>query len=447
MRYPQLSFARVIVLLALGGLFSGNGLSAAEPVNTRMASTQGTESGKKLKRVEVGVEARWRGGFRDNLDFRPTDDFDYSVGQRVRIHLLLRVHPHLNFLVVGQDVWLFGAENDKVIHNLATNLHEVYLVWKPRGNERWELCAGRQEFAYGHERLVGAFGWDNVGRSFDAVRLRYRHAAWTSDFFWARLVDIRRAGAPHRPGNRDLYGVYLTRAPEGSVARMEFYGFFFHDGLRMEGELSTVPDTTRIFTVGFRRAWAPATGPRYEVENAWQFGERGPNHHRAVAVVASAGYAWGGRLRPSLTFEYDFAGGDKNPTDGRSSEFHNLFPTNHLHYGYADLVGLRNLHDFRLTATIQVHPKIILQVDYHRFLLARRRGPWKNAGGRIMGFDPLGEAGRDLGQEFDFTARISLGEHLSFLAGYSVFLPGRFAIRTRGRETHHFGYIQTALRF
>ena len=76
-----------------------------------------------------------------------------------------------------------------------------------------------------------------------------------------------------------------------------------------------------------------------------------------------------------------------------------------------------------------------------------RRGPWKSATGRLLGFDPTGEAGRDLGQEVDFTARVPVNTHLSFLGGYSVFRPGRFAVRTRGPETHHFGYIQTTVRF
>ena len=87
---------------------------------------------------------------------------------------------------------------------------------------QWSFRAGRQELSYGDERLVGAFGWDNLGRSFDAARLRYRTGAWVNDFFWSRLVDVRRGGAPHRPGNRDLYGNYLTWAPQESPGRTEF---------------------------------------------------------------------------------------------------------------------------------------------------------------------------------------------------------------------------------
>ncbi len=401
----------------------------------------------KPEAVEVSVELRWRSEFRDNADFRPTDDFDFSTGQRIRLKLRVRAHPQLSFFLEGQDVWLFGAEQDKIVHSWGTNLYQAYLDWKPAGSTQWEVRAGRQELVYGRERLVGAFGWDNVGRSFDGARLRYHRGSWTRDFFAARLVDVRRGGAPHRPGSRDLYGAYFMRAPQDKPGRTELYGIYFHDGLKRMGELGGGFLDTDIFTVGFRRAHTPATSFRYEVENAWQFGKRGPDSHRGVALIATAGYAWGGRWQPELGFEYDFATGDDDPADGRSHEFENLFPTNHSHYGYADLVGLRNLHDFRVHAGVKLHARLTLESDYHRFLLAAKRGPWKNAGGSVLGFDPSGQSGRDLGQEVDFTARIPVHKHLNLLAGYSFFLPGRFAERARGPETHDFAYIMTTVRF
>ncbi|MDA2913381.1 alginate export family protein [Acidobacteriia bacterium AH_259_A11_L15] len=398
--------------------------------------------------MEAGIELRWRNEFRENGDFRSPEDFDHFLGQRLRIHLRVRAHAHLNFYVEGQDVWLFGAERDKIIHNTATNLHQAYLDWRPGGSDQWSFRAGRQELSYGDERLVGAFGWDNVGRSFDAARLRYRTGAWVNDFFWSRLVDVPRGGAPHRPGNRDLYGNYLTWAPRESPGRVEFYGFFLRDGLRTVGERPLdAGQATRIFTLGFRRSYEPSTDWRYGFEHTWQFGHRGPDRHRAAMLVARGAYAWGGDYEPRVGLEYDFATGDDNRADGNSREFNNLFPTNHKFYGYADLLGLRNLHALRLSASVRLHPRLRVDADYHRFLLVARRGPWKNAGGRVLGLDPTGEAGRDLGQEVDLTFRVLLHSQLSFMAGYSVFLPGRFAARTRGPETHHFGYIQTMLRF
>jgi hypothetical protein len=390
---------------------------------------------------------RWRFEFRDNLDFRSPNDFDFFVGQRLRLTLQARLHSHLRAFVQGEDVWLFGSETDKIGHNLSTNLHQAYLDWKPWGTTNWNLLVGRQEFIYGEERLVGAFNWDNVGRSFDAARLRYRRGAWTNDFFWGRLAKVPRGNLPSRPGNQDLYGVYLTRVSPRGSASTELYGLFLRDGLRTAGERRTAPQTTRVFTLGFRRLVQPKSGWWYGVENAWQFGHRGPDSHGAVALSSKTGYTWTKRWQPALQFEYNFATGDHDPTDGNSNEFNNLFPTNHPFYGYADLEGWRNLHNFRLMAAARLHPKLTVEADYHRFLLASRRGAWKSATGIVLGFDPTGESGRDVGQEVDLTLRLPLHKHFSLLAGYSFFLPGRFAARTRGPETSQFGYIMPTLRF
>jgi hypothetical protein len=435
-----------LLLLALG--FAAPAQAEEPKPAGKDKEKQESPQASKSERFEFGLELRWRAEFRDNADLKPADDFDSFLGQRIRAHLRIRIHPHLTAFVQGQDVWLFGAESDKVIHNLGTNLYQAYLDWRPAGSERWELRAGRQELVYGEERLVGAFGWDNVGRSFDGARLRLRSGSWSSDFLGSRLVDVRRNGAPHRPGNQDLYGVYSTRAKKDSPARTEIYALYLHDGLKTRGENpSGTFQPTDIVTVGFRHLRQPKTGWRYSLEHAWQFGERGPDAHRAAMVVATGGYAWGGRWQPRLQMEYDFATGDTDPADGHSREFNNLFPTNHIYYGYADLAGLRNLHDFRLTASARLHPRLTLEADYHRFLLAARRGPWKNAGGRVLGFDPTGAAGRDLGQELDVTLRAPVHARVGLLAGYSLFLPGRFATVTRGPEPHHFGYLQTTIRF
>jgi hypothetical protein len=420
---------------------------AQQPAQPSPQTPPAEEVAAAPKRVEVGAELRWRWEARDNADFQTADDFDQFLGHRLRLQLLVRLSPALDLFVMPQDVWLVNAASDKVVHDLNTNLYQAYFEWKPGGGERAELRAGRQALAYGGERLVGAFGWDNVGRSFDGARLRVHATGWQHDFLWVRQVEVRRGGRPAREGHQDLSGVYLRRGWNRGADGLEIYGLFLRDGLRTGGELGGAPQPARIFTAGLRRVHQPAAGWRYSVEHAGQVGARGPDPHRAAMAVVTGGYAWAGRWRPRVGGEYAFATGDGAPTDGRSREFHNLFPTNHLYYGYADLVGLRNLHNLRGTAAAAMHPKVTLELDYHRFWLASARGAWKNAGGRVLGFDPSGASGRDLGQELDLTLRWAAHKHFGLMAGYSMFFPGRFARATRGPETHRFGFVQTVLRF
>jgi hypothetical protein len=50
------------------------------------------------------------------------------------------------------------------------------------------LKVGRQELAYGDERLVGAFAWNNIGRVFDAAKLCWQNSWFGVDFFTSRVV-------------------------------------------------------------------------------------------------------------------------------------------------------------------------------------------------------------------------------------------------------------------
>src|SRR6185295_11046498 len=50
------------------------------------------------------------------------------------------------------------------------------------------LKVGRQELSYGDERLVGAFAWNNIGRVFDAAKVRWQNAWFGADFFTSRTV-------------------------------------------------------------------------------------------------------------------------------------------------------------------------------------------------------------------------------------------------------------------
>lgn len=424
-----------------GGVISG-------PASPATAQNSKTENKEPPQRIQLSVELRLRNELRDNADFKPADDFDHSFGERLRINLRANLHPRFALFVQAQDVWVADSNTDKTVHDLATNLHQAFFNWQLAGTNRWEFRGGRQEFVYGEERLIGAFSWDDVGRSFDAARLRNRTGAWTNDFFWGRQVDVRRNGARARAGAQDLSGAYLTREPKGSTSRVDLYGLFLRDGLRTSGEIAGAPkETVRLGTFGFRWMRKPKTGWRYSLEHAWQFGRRGPDAHRAVMLIGTAGFAWAGRWQPRVQVEYDFATGDGNPADGKSREFHNLFPTNHPYYGYADLVGLRNMHAVRGTGALSLHSKVSLEFDYHHLFLASPRGPWKNAAGRVLGFDSLGRFGRDLGHEVDVTLRFPVHKYLGFMAGYSAFIPGRFASQNRGPETHHFSYIQTTVQF
>ena len=96
-----------------------------------------------IKTLEGGLGIRLRYEVRDNADSQPANDFDDFVGQRVRLHLRARAHPMLSVSSKRKTYDLSTPPTDRIIHGLATKLHQAYLDWQLPGNCRWGLCAGR----------------------------------------------------------------------------------------------------------------------------------------------------------------------------------------------------------------------------------------------------------------------------------------------------------------
>jgi hypothetical protein len=81
---------------------------------------------------------------------------------------------------------LFGAEGDDTF--------DLRQAWIEFGNPKefpLTLKVGRQILSYGDERLIGAFDWNNIGRTFDAVKLRWEEKTWWLDAFASSVVCAR----------------------------------------------------------------------------------------------------------------------------------------------------------------------------------------------------------------------------------------------------------------
>jgi len=138
---------------------------------------------------------------------------------------------------------------------------------------------------------------------------------------------------------------------------------------------------------------------------------------------------------PQLGLEYNFASGDRNPADGRHGTFDNLFPTNHRLYGFMDLFSLQNLHNLRLSGSLQPHARVTLTADVHAFWLAdtgdsfytvggTRRSGIGTTPGTGYGINPANSS--HVGTELDFTATWKMTRHATTQAGYSHFFVGDY---------------------
>ncbi|MBI3933435.1 MAG: alginate export family protein [Acidobacteria bacterium] len=394
------------------------------------------------QKVQFGAEIRFRPETRSN--FSQKNNVNAVLLQRIRLDARLRLNDNVTGLIQLQDSRLWGQEVSTISNETNFDLHQGYLQVANFFGPQLTLRAGRQELSYGNQRLIGAFGWDNIGRSFDAGKLIFGGTSLSADLFAGRLVDRRNSG--RGDDSQDLIGLYGRIGQTNAKIGLEPYLLYLRDGLEIAGE-KTGRESTKILTLGFRHFGNLGSGFSYDLENAFQVGQRGPDTQRAAALAAQARYRFGGRVAPEFGFEYDYATGDGKSTDGRSQEFHNLFPTNHLHYGSADYLGWRNMQDFKPYFSFALRPNMRAEFAYHRFLLVEKTGVWTNAGGAQLGIDRSGRLGTDLGHEIDITFTFPLYEHLRMLPGYSLFIPGKFARGTQGPRAIQFAYWQTLVTF
>jgi hypothetical protein len=400
---------------------------------------------------DIGVNVRSRfeskdgAGFTDagqNWDFSSNPAFDNNNS-----YLLLRIMPR----VVYTGKWLaatlegrssqsfdderFGAaapgfglaERDGPI-----DVHQAFVVWGNHKEFPVSVKAGRQELAYGEQRLVGHLRWNNNARTFDALKVRWQNQVFGVDVFTGGLVynDHHNLNRSYI-GSDTFSGAYFNWPTLASKAIVESYFLARNVDTDIAGKNFSgvaapfrLPAKQDLYTAGVRVKSKPgAYGPwDYGFELMHQFGNRATTapaatpaavrsaarlEQDAYGAVLQGGYTWTEHAwQPRLAVLYSYASGDRNPTDGKSETFQNLFATTHLHYGYMDFNSLQNLHDLRLTYAFKPATNLAFAVEAHIQHLATSADFWYNVGGvfRNAGGYATRGTSNQLGQELDLAA-------------------------------------------
>jgi hypothetical protein len=362
-----------------------------------------------------------------------------------------------------------GPEQDGPV-----DLHQAYFTLGNHKEFPVSLKVGRQELSYGDERLVGAFAWNNIGRVFDAVKVRAQTPWFAAEAFTSKLV-LPVDNHFNVWNDYNLFsGLYLTSklVPKNTTelyffARNDSVGSSFADPNAVLPFQTAAPAARDIYTVGARFKSNPGELGNfdYTVEGAYQFGnwKAATNSARldqqAFAVMANGGYTFADAFgTPRVGLEYNFASGDSDPTDGKHETFDNLYPTNHKFYGYMDFFSWQNLHDVRAIFTIKPTTRLSLAIEGHGFWLADTHDNLYNAGGvsrgagaNANGFGRNPSYGSFVGTELDVIAGYALTKFANLEAGYGHFFTGDYVDATwsnvGGSADADWIYMQTVVRF
>jgi hypothetical protein len=393
---------------------------------------------------------RVRGELRERFEGFDGLGFDSSRTDRywlTRLRFTTTVTPstHLSFQVQLQD----ARVGDKSVGPTGAPFRaplDLRIAFVQMGSTTGPLTVriGRQELAFGEQRLVGHVSWLNAARTFDGASLTLRRPALQVDAFAASVVRIQDGFDRSGHGNR-FGGVYLTvpaLLPRGSI---EPYVLFRRD-TNLRTELGLTGDLAST-TLGVRVAGRLPARLDYGAEMALQRGSLGSDD-----VEAWAGH-W--QLRESLpgpgairlTGEYNYASGDTDPADGVRGSFDQLYPTPHDKYGLADQIGWTNMHHARAGFEVTPLRNLPVAANYHSWWLAERRDALYTAGSAPLARVAAGAASRHVGQEIDVQVSRPLFPQLQVAAGYAHIVPGAFLTQATPGASYSHPYVMVTYVF
>lgn len=231
---------------------------------------------------------------------------------------------------------------------------------------------GRQELAFGSQRLVSTREGPNVRQAFDAVSIIVAKGQWRVDGFGARYVrtepgvfDDSSATGPA------LWGVYAVHSTERPLERRSRGFDLYYLGYRRRHATFDQGQGRELRHSWGARVWQTAGARDYNLEAVVQRGRFAHTDIRAWTVASDTGY----RLerapgRPRLGLRANVTSGDRDRDDDRLGTFNPLFPKG-AYFGLIASAGPSNHMD--LHPQLEVTPRADLVVTTSWLFFWRQR--------------------------------------------------------------------------
>lgn len=371
----------------------------------------------------------------------PLDSELHFVTTRFRVGLTIDYRAW-RVMFQAQDARNFGLAPLGSDPGSSFGVHQAYGEYRTGGSF---VRVGRQEVAYGDERLVGPLDWASGARAFDGIRGHAQLGKVGLDAMGAMIAPQATytypgpVPAPTATSAGDFFGAGQLSVAASEGMHLELLYLYRRD----RADANSATRNRRINAGSVRVFGSPARGLRYAAEGVFEWGEVNDARFIAYAAAADIFYSTQAANVTTVSAGGALASGERA---GRVGEFENFFPTNHKFYGFSDLVGWRNLIEGHVTVNQRLasHP-LTLAVSGHAFFLERTDARWTNAVGGLVAAAVPG-SGRFLGAELDVSGSYRFGELVSLTGGYSIFAPASAASRLGQDRTNHWLWMMIDFR-
>ncbi|MDD5299130.1 MAG: alginate export family protein [Gallionella sp.] len=431
-------------------------------------------------KVDFGGDIIIRPFYRDNArDFNSgVQDTKKFTTERARLKANIKVDQDIGGVI---EILHFrkwgGADPNRVVDANAAqagaaddnwmDLNQAYIEVKNLWDSGLYMKAGRQEMAYGDQRLVGNTNfWSTYPfpRAYDALKVGAKYDSFDIDAWYATVVERQMAGLFGAPtvsttamnSDRMFSGVWATlkNIPDHTLdlylLNMDDGGYVTGGGLSTYDATTIAPNLGHFpYQVNAAGAIASKTkvhnwgtrlkgkngGLDYTVELNKQTGQSGTDSasisaHGGAGVI---GYTFPDAMNFRLSGEYVFASGDDTPTSGDHKTFYQFSPSPHNNLGAQDFIAFQNIKAWRLGGAFNPKKNLKISADFWNFQLDKQQDSWYSSNltstrGAGAPFAASGAEGlladKKIGTEIDLVANYNYSPALSFELGYSVFNPG-----------------------
>ena len=392
--------------------------------------------------IWFGWEERLRYEGYHNSGFKLNNNDSYIL---LRSRLQLNIKPTSWFKLVTQvqDARPFMQKPPWGPPNL--NAWDLKLAYVELGDpeKHWiSVRVGRQLINY-NNTIIANSEWRNQARSYDGVVANLHHDRYRLGLFGASVVVPLAEGISHHQEGNNIYGAYggIDHILPDSVLE-PFVLWRVQPSVAIETTAKIKTGKQDEFAYGLRFKSLTLKSLDYSMESILERGTDGPNQISAWAASVGAGYriepAWS---KPRFFWQYDYASGDKNPTDGEHNTFDTMFPTAHDRFGIADLFGWQNLIAERLGVTIEPRHRWSVTGQLLDFWLADARDALYNTSGASIVRDTTGNSGTHVGKEYDAYTWYELNRHVNLGVGIGHLQGGQFLQHLEKGPNYNYPYF------
>jgi hypothetical protein len=318
--------------------------------------------GDPAQYLSLGGELRER--FEDysaaNFGVPGRGDDSYLL-HRVLLHADLHLGDRVRTFVQVGSHRAFGKNAAGPPYSDRLDLQQAFLdvlPGDPDSNAGPSLRIGRQEMAFGAQRLVSVRDAPNVRRAFDGVRLSGSVENIRYDVFVTRPVLLREGDFDDKSNDtQKFWGIYLTspssRLPHSAID-LYYLGFENERALYSIGTGSEKRHSIGARVFGHAKRWD------WDWEALGQFGSFAQKDIRAWGFAFDTGYSYpGSAWKPRGGFKITVGSGNDDPNGNTLGSYGPLFPKI-AYFNQAGLIGATNVIDlqpslaFKPMATVKV---------------------------------------------------------------------------------------------